>query len=66
MISAMTLGLSAMRRQLSATPPTGVIALSISAAVVPNAKFFAMTIYGPAIPRIDIPVVDLGVETMLN
>jgi hypothetical protein len=47
-------------------PPTGVMALSISAADVPYAKFLAMTMYGPAIPRIDNPL-DTGVgATTLN
>ena len=56
----MTLGLSVMITQLKATPPTGVMALSISAAVVPYAKFLAMTAYGPASPRIDMPADGLG------
>lgn len=41
--------------QLTISPPTGVIALSISAAVVPGAKFCAMTAKGPASPRIVMP-----------
>ena len=56
MISAMTIGRSLMMRQLMQTPPTGVMALSISSAVVPGAKFFAKTMYGPARPLIDIPL----------
>jgi len=59
----MTLGLSVIRRQFNAIPPTGVIALSISAAVVPWTKFFAITMYGPAIPRMVIPGLD-GVTTL--
>jgi hypothetical protein len=39
--------------QLSIGPPTGVIALSTSAAVVPRAKFCAMTQNGPARPRME-------------
>lgn len=64
--SAMTFGCSAMMTQLMTTPPTGVIALSMSAAVVPGARFFATTGYGPASPRIDIPAVDFDLPTMLN
>lgn len=41
--SAITRGCVLTRRQLSITPPMGVMALSISAAVVPGAKFWAMT-----------------------
>ena len=55
-ISAMTIGLDFSSRQLLTTPPTGVIAFSISAAVVPGAKFCAMTTNGPASPRIVIPL----------
>jgi len=62
----MTFGLSLMIRQLNATPPTGVVALSISAAVVPGAKFLAMTMYGPAIPRMEIGGAELGVWMTLN
>ena len=47
-----------------ATPPTGVIALSISAAVVPKAKFLAITAYGPASPRIEIE--GFAIPTILN
>lgn len=38
-ISAMTIGCDLSKRQLWTIPPMGVIALSISAAVVPGAKF---------------------------
>lgn len=38
----------------SISPPTGVITLSISAAVVPGAKFCISTENGPASPRIEI------------
>jgi len=55
-----------MSRQLKLTPPTGVIALSISAAVVPKAKFLAMTTYGPASPLIVKPALDFGPLTTLN
>jgi hypothetical protein len=65
-ISAMTLGLSVIMRQLRHTPPIGVIALSISSAVVPGAKFFAMTIYGPASPLIDIALDALAGPMTLN
>lgn len=41
--------------QLTISPPTGVIALSISAAVVPGAKFCAMMAKGPASPLIVMP-----------
>ena len=51
-ISAITIGRCLMMRQLSMMPPTGVMALSMSAAVVPGAKFWAITTYGPASPRI--------------
>jgi hypothetical protein len=64
--SAMTLGRSAIIRQLKTTPPTGVIALSMSAAVVPTARFFAMTVYGPARPRMENPEVGFAALTMLN
>jgi hypothetical protein len=42
-------------------PPTGVIALSISAAVVPGAKFCAITTNGPARPRIVMPLLNVDV-----
>jgi hypothetical protein len=42
------------------------MALSISAAVVPAARFFATTIYGPAIPRIEIADTGFDEPTMLN
>lgn len=64
--SAMTLGLSEMIRQFNTFPPTGVMALSISAAVVPRARFLIMTIDGPASPRIDIPGPGFAVPTILN
>ena len=44
-------------------PPTGVKALSMSAAVVPAAKFFAIIMYGPASPLIEIPFAG-GVTTL--
>ncbi len=47
-------------------PPIGVMALSISAAVVPGAKFSAITTEGPARPRMDMPLEVLGLLTMLN
>jgi hypothetical protein len=62
----MTLGLSVIIRQLRATPPIGVIALSISAVVVPGAKFLAMTTYGPASPLIEIPDDGFLALTMLT
>jgi hypothetical protein len=62
----MTLGLSVVIRQLRQTPPTGVIALSISSADVPCAKFLAITIYGPASPLIDIPFDGFTAPTTLN
>jgi len=37
-------------------PPIGVIALSISAAVVPGAKFCAITAKGPARPLMVMPL----------
>jgi hypothetical protein len=51
---------------LSTGPPIGAMALSISAAVVPGAKFSAMTIAGPAMPRMEMPVEGLALLTMLN
>ena len=60
------MGFSAMITQLTTTPPTGVIALSISAVVVPGARFLAITKYGPARPRMDIPTADFEFPTMLN
>lgn len=63
-ISAITFGRSAIKRHPKTTPPIGVIALSISAAVVPIAKFFAITVKGPASPRIEIPGFDVPI--MLN
>lgn len=66
-ISAMTFGFSAMITQLITSPPMGAIALSISAAVVPGARFFATTQNGPvAVPRIDIDAPGLDEPTMLN
>lgn len=49
-ISMRMKGSSLIRRQLSMGPPIGVKALSTSAAVVPLAKFCAITQYGPARP----------------
>jgi hypothetical protein len=54
-ISAITIGFVLTIRQLLINPPTGVIALSMSAAVVPGAKFCASTTNGPARPRIVKP-----------
>lgn len=51
-ISTRINGLVLTIRQLAISPPTGVMALSMSAAVVPGAKFCAMTLKGPASPRI--------------
>ena len=62
----MTFGFSAIRRQLNTTPPTGVNALSISAAEVPSAKFFAITIYGPANPLIDVLCAGFEEPMILN
>lgn len=47
-------------------PPIGAMALSISAAVVPGAKFSAITTAGPAIPRMEMPVEGLALLTILN
>lgn len=55
-ISAITIGLCFMIRQLSIRPPMGVMAFSISAAVVPGAKFCAITAKGPARPLIVNPL----------
>jgi hypothetical protein len=55
-ISAMTRGCVLTRRHDTTGPLCGVMALSMSAAVVPGAKFCAITTYGPASPRIDIPL----------
>lgn len=54
-ISTMMNGCVLTISQPTISPPTGVIALSISAAVVPGAKFCAMTAKGPASPRIVMP-----------
>lgn len=51
-ISTIMMGWVLMILQPTISPPTGVMALSISAAVVPGAKFCAMTLKGPARPRI--------------
>ena len=48
------IGLVLTTRQTSISPPTGVITLSMSAAVVPGAKFCISTENGPASPRMDI------------
>lgn len=53
-ISASMIGLVFTTRQTSISPPTGVITLSISAAVVPGAKFCIRTENGPARPLIEI------------
>jgi hypothetical protein len=55
-ISAMTIGSVFSNRQLCTRPPTGVTALSMSAAVVPGAKFCAMTTKGPARPLMVMPL----------
>lgn len=55
-ISAITIGCVLMIRHLLTSPPTGVIALSRSPAVVPGARFCAMTTNGPASPRMVIPL----------
>lgn len=65
-ISAITFGRSVINRQDITTPPTGVIALSISAKEVPCDRFFTITIYGPARPRIDIADAGFDAPTMLN
>lgn len=55
-ISATTLGTSRVIRQLVISPPMGVMVLSISATVVPAAKFRATTTNGPlAVPRMLMP-----------
>lgn len=54
-ISANTVGEEVMTLQLKISPPIGVMADSMSAAVVPGAKLLPTTIYGPASPRILIP-----------
>lgn len=53
-ISASIIGRVFTTRQLSISPPTGVMTLSISADVVPGAKFCISTEKGPASPRIEI------------
>ena len=55
-ISAITVGDDVMTRQECISPPTGIIADSISADVVPGAKLLPTTVYGPASPRILIPM----------
>jgi hypothetical protein len=55
-ISAMTVGDDVKIWQDCISPPSGVIADSMSALVVPGAKLLPMTVYGPASPRIVIPV----------
>jgi hypothetical protein len=62
----MTFGLEEMSLQLKIEPPIGAIALSISAADVPGAKFSALTMQGPAMPRIEIPLEVFDLPTMLN
>lgn len=51
----MTIGWVLIRRQSLTKPPIGAMALSMSAAVVPGAKFCAITTKGPASPRMVIP-----------
>lgn len=55
-ISAMTVGDDVITLQLVISPPTGIIADSISAAVVPGAKLLPTTTHGPAKPRILMPL----------
>lgn len=57
-ISAMTIGCCFSTRQLVTMPPTGVMALSMSAAVVPGAKFCAITTNGPASPLMVMPLLN--------
>lgn len=59
-ISAIVIGCVLRIRHLLTKPPTGSIALSMSAAVVPGAKFCANTTYGPASPRIEMPLATGG------
>lgn len=67
-ISAMRKGFVLTILQLTISPPTGVMALSISAAVVPGAKFWPRRAYGPARPRMVRPLPDVawneGVTTL--
>ena len=55
-ISAITVGDEVMTLQLVISPPIGVMADSMSAAVVPGAKLLPTTTYGPASPRMLIPI----------
>ena len=48
----MTVGEAVSILQLCISPPLGIIADSMSAAVVPGAKLLPMTTYGPAVPLI--------------
>ncbi len=57
-ISASTIGCCFTSQQLVTIPPIGVMALSMSAAVVPGAKFCAMTTYGPAKPLMLMPLLN--------
>ena len=50
-ISAITVGVDEIILQLCISPPLGIMADSISAAVVPGAKLVPTTTYGPAVPR---------------
>lgn len=68
-ISTIIKGCVLTTSQLTISPPTGVMALSTSAAVVPGAKFCPMTANGPASPRIVMPasgLCDLPFLTMLT
>ena len=73
--SAMTVGLVAISVVFNTLPTTVIIALSISAADVPGAKFAAWTIAGPAMPLMENPPFGLrmftwelrfGVEAVFN
>ena len=55
-ISAITVGDEVIILQLVISPPIGVMADSMSADVVPGAKLLPTTTYGPAKPRMLIPV----------
>lgn len=55
MISAMTVGWALIKRQDKISPPIEDIEASMSDAVVPGAKLLAMTVNGPAAPRMVNP-----------
>lgn len=66
-ISAITVGLAATSRQLTSSPPTLFITLSISAAVVPGAKFCATITSGAvAAPRILSPALPFTTPLLLR